>query len=71
MKVWIYPKHNILLLAMLQWEGLEACLGFIRVSVELELEASNNSLFPIPLLGLEVRFTILGLNTNFESGLEL
>jgi hypothetical protein len=29
------PKHNILLLAMIQWEGFEACLGFIRVSVEL------------------------------------
>jgi hypothetical protein len=49
MKVWIYPNTIILLLAMIQWEGFEACLGFIRVSVELELEASNNSLFPIPL----------------------
>jgi hypothetical protein len=31
----LLPKHNILLLAMIQWEGFEACLGFIRVSVEL------------------------------------
>ncbi len=22
------PKHKILLLAMIQWEGFEACLGF-------------------------------------------
>jgi hypothetical protein len=73
MKVWIYPKHNSLLLAMIQW-GRHWSLPirvFIRVSVELELEASNNNCYSLflfeDLLGLEVTlFTILGFNTTLS-----